>query len=175
MRKVGERYRKVNLLPTFKSGLESISVWAAFSMKGRAPLIHIDGNLNHKKYIKILEEQLIPFSINCHGSKDNIIFQQDGCGPHRAKPLSNYLENQGTKLLQWPAQSPDMNPIEDAWAILKRTLRRYSTYPTSKDALFERLSKIWDKLPASYFDSLIGSMPNRVNALRIAKGLSTKF
>ncbi len=68
-----------------------------------------------------------------------------------------------------------MNSIENAWAILKRTLRRYSTYPTSKDTLFERLSEIWDKLPDSYFDSLIGSMPNRVKSLRIAKGLSTQY
>ncbi len=61
--------------------------------EGRTPLIRIDGNLNHQKYFKILEEQLIPFSINCHGSKDNIIFQQDGCEPHIAKAVLNYSEN----------------------------------------------------------------------------------
>ena len=43
-RKVGERYKTVNLVPNFKSGYESISVWAAFSVNGRTPLVRIDGN-----------------------------------------------------------------------------------------------------------------------------------
>ncbi len=48
-RKQGERYRTVNMVPTFKSGFESISVWAAFSLKGRTPLIRIEGSLNQTK------------------------------------------------------------------------------------------------------------------------------
>ena len=91
-RKVGERYRTVNYLPIFKSGFKSISVWAAFSMKGRTPLIRIDSNLNHQKYIKILEQQLMLFSINYHGSKSNLIFQLDGCGPHRAGAVLKHLK-----------------------------------------------------------------------------------
>ncbi len=99
-------------------------------MKGRTPLIRIDGYLNHQKYIKI-------FSINYHGSKRNLIFQQDGCGPRRAGAVSKYLKEEGIKLLPWPAHSPDMNPIENAWVILKRNLRQYSTYPASKNALIK--------------------------------------
>ncbi len=167
-KKVGERYRTVNLLPTFKSEFESISVLAAFSMKGQTALIRIDGDFNHKKCIKILEQQLIPFSINYHGSKNSLISQQDGCGPHRAGAISKYLKEKGIKLLPCPAQSPDMNPVKNAWAILKRNFRQYSTYPTSKNASFERLSQVWDKMPHSYFETLICSMPSRVKALQAA-------
>ncbi len=77
--------------------------------------------------------------MNCYRSPK---IQQDGCGPHRAKYVASFLEAEGIEILQWPPQSPDLNPIENAWAILKRNRRRSSTYPTSKDALFDRLSEV---------------------------------
>ena len=68
-----------------------------------------------------------------------------------------------------------MNPIENAWAILKRNLREQSTHPTTKDALFQRISDVWDSLPNQYFEKLIGSISKRVKALEDARGLSTKY
>ena len=68
-----------------------------------------------------------------------------------------------------------MNPIENAWAILKRNLRQQSTYPTSKDLLFFRLAEIWNTLPCSYFEQLIASMSRRVIELDKVRGLSTKY
>ncbi len=52
-RREGERYKTINLVPTFKSGNASISVWAAFSIKGRKTLVFIEGNLNQAKYLNI--------------------------------------------------------------------------------------------------------------------------
>ncbi len=104
-----------------------------------------------------------------------MIFQQDGCVPHRAHSISSFLEAEDITLLQWPAQSPDLNIIENAWAMLKRELRRNSTYPPSKDSLFNRLSEIWDSLPTSYCEKLIASMSSTVKEVQSAKGLSTKY
>ncbi len=57
-----------------------------------------------------------------------------------------FLEGKGIKLLPWPPLSPDMNPIENAWAIPKQNLHQQSMYPTSKDGIFERLPEVWDSL-----------------------------
>ena len=174
-RKQGERYTTVNLVPNFKSGYQSISVWAAFSICGRTPLIRIKGNLKQHKYIEILQSNLLPFAQKYHGGTGKLIFQQDGCGPHRAKSVKAYLDAEGTMLLHWSAQSPDTNPIENTWAILKKNFRQGTTYPTSKAELFEKLSQVWGTLPSEYFERLIASMQRRVLELSKVRGLSTKY
>ena len=174
-RKVGNRYKTVNLVPTFKSGYVSISVWAAFSMHGRTPLIRIAGNLNQYKYKDILEKHLVPFAEARHGGFNKFILQQENCGAHRAKSVAAYLEAKGIDLLQWPAQSPDLNPIENAWAILKRRLRESSTYPSNADSLFAAISDVWDNMPDTYFKNLISSMASRVEYVKRVRGHSTKY
>ena len=174
-RREGERYKTINLVPTFKSGNASISVWAAFSIKGRTPLVLIEVNLNQALYLNILKHYLLPFADERHGSRENAIYQQDGCGTHRAKSVSSFLDAEKVQLLPCPAQSSDLNPIENTWAMLKRKLRTQSTYPTSKSGLFERLSEIWDKLPDSYFEKLMQSMSTRVEESKRVKCLSTKY
>ena len=174
-RKAGTRYDLQNMLPTFKSGYVTLSVWGAFSIYGRTPLVRIYGTLNQHKYRDILENYLLPFANTYHGGVKHLILQQDGCGPHRAKSINTYLAEKGVKVLQWPAQSPDLNPIENAWAVLKRLLRKRDTYPTSVEALFEELRHVWDTLPTSYFTTLVSSMERRAQAVKRANGRSTKY
>ena len=104
-----------------------------------------------------------------------IIYQQDGCGPHRAKSVRTFLEAKGIRLLPRPAKRPDMNPIENAWTILKRKMRQEYKYPTSDGDLFDRLSEIWDSIPSAYFEKLIASIRTRVLTLHKVKILSTKY
>ncbi len=87
-----QRYDPKYILPAFKSGYISISIWAAFSDRVRTPLVRINGTLNQKKYQDILENSLFPFSLLKHGTLSNILFQQDGGGPHRAKSIKNFLD-----------------------------------------------------------------------------------
>ncbi len=89
------------------------------------------------------------------------------------RPMRNRLRV--WRLLQWTAQNHDLNPIENALAILKRNLRRQSTHPTTKEGLFARLSQVWDSFPDSYLEKLISSMSTRVKDVRRVKGLSTKY
>ncbi len=138
------------------------------------PLVLIKENLNQSIYLNILKQYLLAFAGARHGSCENVIYQLDGCGPHRAKSVISCLDAEKVQLLPWPARSPDLNTIENASAIVKRKLRMQSTYPTSKSGLYKRFSEIWDTLTDFHFENLIQSISTRVLVLKIMKSLSTK-
>ncbi|KIJ09617.1 hypothetical protein PAXINDRAFT_87233 [Paxillus involutus ATCC 200175] len=75
----------------------------------------------------------------------------------------------------WPAQSPDLNPIEHAWGYLKRRLAEHEHPPNGMEQLWERIEVEWNKIPAAMCQGLIESMPRRVKAVLKAKGGSTKY
>ena len=77
--------------------------------------------------------------------------------------------------MKWPAQSPDLNPIEHLWHHVKMQLAKYETVPTSIEELWRRTEHEWNKIPASVCQNLIESMPRRVEAVLKAKGSYTKY
>ena len=91
-----------------------------------------------------------------------------GCGKSR-----HYLRNQNIQVLEWPAQSPDLNPIENVWAELNRRLRKRKC--NSEEELFELLTKTWKELDAEYLQKLIESMPRRCAAVIKSKGFPIDY
>ena len=87
-----QHYNTINIHPSFKSGYIGISFWVAFSTRGRMPLVLIDGTRNLEKYQAILEAHVIPFSMQHYGCTENMVYQQDICGPHPAKSIASYME-----------------------------------------------------------------------------------
>ena len=85
------------------------------------------------------------------------------------------MDATGISIMGWPAQSPDLNPIVNAWASPKRRLRQSTTYPNNPDNLFDVLWEEWNSIPDWYFSNLIRSMCTRVLLFRKLKGGSTKY
>ena len=77
--------------------------------------------------------------------------------------------------MERPAQSPDLNPIEHLWGILKRKLASHKEPPASIDELWKRVEAEWEKISAKECRDLIESMPRRVAAVLKAKGGYTKY
>lgn len=77
--------------------------------------------------------------------------------------------------MPWPAQSPDMNPIEHLWAYVKRQLANYAEPPAGINDLWDRVQDIWSSIPASIVENLYCSMPTRVNQLHKVKGSWTSY
>ena len=77
--------------------------------------------------------------------------------------------------MDWPPQSPDLNPIEHLWQTLKYQLRMYSKPPESVAELWERVQDEWNKIPVETVQNLIDSMPKRINAVLKARGGYTKY
>ena len=78
-------------------------------------------------------------------------------------------------MLEWPPQSPDLNPIEHLWNEVDRRLRLFSTSPTSKDDLWEKIQIVWQNIEVEFVQKLICTMPTRVVDLLAAKGGYTRW
>jgi hypothetical protein len=79
------------------------------------------------------------------------------------------------EVLLWPAQSPDLNPIEQLWTHIKRRLADYEIPPSGIIELWERVEAEWNKIEPKVCQDLIESMPRRVQAVIEAKGGYTKY
>lgn len=105
------------------------------------------------------------------------IFQHDNDPKHTANSIKDYLHRksqQGTlEVLKWPSQSPDLNPIEHLWKIMKDKMRKLK--PSNLNDLFEKLHQVWSTIGIDYLQHLIDSMPQRCQAVIDAKGMYTKY
>ncbi|GIY17376.1 hypothetical protein CDAR_1601 [Caerostris darwini] len=75
----------------------------------------------------------------------------------------------------WPPRSPDMNPIENLWDIIERSVRAQNPAPSTLSQLWTSIETAWLNIPAEDFQRLVESMPRRVAALRRAKGGPTRY
>ena len=102
---------------------------------------------------------------------------QDNDPKHTSHLCKNYLKRKEEKgdlvIMNFPPQSPDLNPIENLWDHLKREKVKHRS--TNKDNLWDVLNQSWNNIKPEVLIKLVHSMPNRVNAVLKAKGGHTKY
>ena len=108
---------------------------------------------------------MIPSAEDLYGDSD-FIFQQDLDPAHTARSTKTWFDAHGITVLDWPANSPDLN-------IIKRKMR--DTRPKTKDELIASIKGIWASITPSQCHRLIASMPRRIEAVIEAKGFPTKY
>ncbi|GFU93782.1 transposable element Tcb2 transposase [Trichonephila clavipes] len=88
----------------------------------------------------------------------------DNCRPHRANLVEDFLFEEGIVRMEWPACSPDMNPIEHFWDALGRQIP-----PQTLQELERALLEEWDRIPQLVINSLIDSMPHRCYRFQLSR------
>ncbi len=137
------------------------------SSAGVGPLCFLKSTVNAVIYQEILEHFMLPSADKLYGDAD-FIFQQDLAPAHTAKGTKSWFNDHGVTVLDWPANSPDLNPIENLWGIVKRKMR--DTRPNNADDLKATVKETW--LPyhlssATNWSPLTPPPPRNFNSLYV--------
>ena len=148
----------------------SVTIWGCMSMHGFGCLEAFTGTMNAEHYTEnTLPNFLIPSIHLLYPFGEDFIFMHDNAPPHRARITQDWLAGHGIPVLEWPPYSPDLNPIENAWGLIKS--RIYRNRPSTPEALIATFHTAWLELTENYAFSLIYSLFNRLERVIRHRGI----
>ncbi len=150
---------------------QSVMIWAAMSSAGVGPLCFLKSTVNAAIYQDILEHFMLPSADKLYGDAD-LIFQQVLAPAHTAKGTKSWFNEHVVTVLDGPANSSDLNSIENLWGIVKRKTR--DIRPNNADDL-TAIKATWASITPEQCHGLIASMPRCIDAVIHAKGGPTKY
>ncbi len=144
-------------------------IWGTMSSAGVGHCVFLKTKVTAPVYQENLEHFMVPSADQLFKDAD-FIFQQDLAPAHTAK---SWLNDHGVGVLDWPANSPDLNPIENLWGIVKRKIR--NKRPKNANELKATVKETWASIPPQQCHKLITFMPRQIEAVIKAKGAPTKY
>ncbi|GFT96051.1 transposable element Tcb2 transposase [Trichonephila clavipes] len=173
-RECGSRNNPASVHESVIFGGGGVMVYGGISIDERTDLYIIrDGPLTARRYSdEILRPIVAPYAA---AVRDDFILMDDNCMPHRANLMEDFLFEEGILRMEWPASSPDMNPIEHIWDALGRRVAGCQPPPQTPQELERALLEEWDRIPQLVINSLIDSMPQRCSTLLAVRGIHSPY
>ena len=172
-RRRGERFQPDCIQQVVPHGGGSVMVWGGFSSHFRTPLYHIQGNLTAVRY---RDEILRPIALPLlRQIGPQAVLQDDNAPVHRARVVRDFLQQHGVRRMDWPAFSPDLNPIENIWDQIYRRVRENHPAPQNLQDLLRYLVQEWQNLPQQVFRRHVLSMRRRCTECLQKQGGHTHY
>lgn len=111
-------------------------------MHGPTPICIFEGIMNKELYVEIIRETFLPYLHTAFPEADTHRFMQDNDPKHVSRYAQDFLANSNVNWWKTPAESPDLNPIENLWHELKEYIRRV-VKPKTKDELVNGILAFW--------------------------------
>lgn len=171
-RSSSERLHPDCLVRTTKTAPQA-HMWGAIGFHGKPPLKLVRGNLNAAAYQRDILSDVDKMGPKFIRPRRGWTFMHDMAPAHRAASTTRFLAEKGINILDWPGNSPDLNPIENVWAYVQRRLPKL--LPRNSREFEGWIHEAWKAVPTSYIQKLIRSMPNRVQEVVRKKGDLTHY
>ena len=101
------------------------------------------------------------------------VLQMDTDPKHTSNVVAKWFKDNNFKVLEWPSQSPALNPIEHLWAELKKRVR--ARRPTNLTQLHKLCQEEWNKIHPTYYGKRVEGYPKRLTQVKQFKGNATKY
>ena len=150
----------------------SVMVWGSFGYSGVGELVFLPPNeyMNQYNYFELLCD-ILPSAFEKSGCN---FFMQDGAPCHTARSVVTWLKDCEVPFFSdWPGSSPDLNPIENLWSVIKRKLQGVDTSSIPK--LKEAIQRVWDDIEPQTLQNLASSVPKRLRSVVKRKENATKY
>ncbi|GFU70335.1 transposable element Tcb2 transposase [Trichonephila clavipes] len=168
-RERGSRNHPSNIIERDRYGGRSVLVWGGIMLGSRADLHIFDaGSVNGTRYYN---EILLPYVRLFRGAMGlQFLFMDDNAPCHRTVAAEQLLESEDIERMDWPARSPDLNPIEHVWDFVGRRLAARTLPPVTIRELRLALQDEWAAMPQQLIDTLILSMGRRCETCLAVRG-----
>uniref|UniRef100_A0A8C5M9G9 Transposase n=1 Tax=Leptobrachium leishanense TaxID=445787 RepID=A0A8C5M9G9_9ANUR len=176
-RRKGTAHDPKHTTSSVKLGGGSVMAWAFMAANGTGSLVFIDvtadksSRMNSEVFQAILSTHIQPNAVELIGRRFTV--QMDNDSKHIAKATKEFLKGQKWNVMQWPSQSPDLNPSEHAFHLLKTKLK--GKCPKNKQELKTVAVEAWQSITRDETQRLVMSMCSRLQAVIDCKGFATKY
>jgi transposase len=176
-RRAEEKYNPACCIPKFR-GYSSWMIHGSISGSKKGRLVVFEkqwGKVTAAVYTQYILPSIYQFyqEVMAEVGFMRAILMEDNASVHSAKLTQSYHTYHGVIQMTWPANSPDLNPIENVWRLLKYRVGR--RFPKTEEEVRRFIEEEWAKLTVEDFDKYIKEMPARCQAVIDANGGHTKW